>query len=63
MALDETDLDPLPEVPDDEPERAGGLRVQRLDAERRTLQRVLATHRGNVTAAARSLSMSRGNVS
>jgi transcriptional regulator of acetoin/glycerol metabolism len=58
--LDETDLDPLPEIEGDEPERTGaGLRAQRLEAERRTLQRILATHRGNVTAAARSLSMSR----
>ena len=58
--LDESDLAGLQVSSPGQAEQAGpGLRGQRLAAERRALQQTLETHGGNVTAAARSLSMSR----
>jgi transcriptional regulator with PAS, ATPase and Fis domain len=58
--LDEGDLGGLQMESSEPDETAGpGLRGQRIAAERRALQQTLEAHRGNVTAAARSLSMSR----
>jgi transcriptional regulator of acetoin/glycerol metabolism len=54
------DLDLLAEhLPGADGTTAGPLRLRRIEGERRTLSEVLRQHSGKVTAAARSLGISR----